>query len=201
MLLATIVVGVVKQTGITLALPIVNNRIEELYTEDLWPLKKKKAAYYTLGCIWYSISGVVGLLIFWNHPNVPRIFGGSGDMGKINQYFPEQAVIEYGKFYMIMQTGSHGYSVIYHLINGRESVNFWELLLHHFVTMILIFNVYFTNGLARGCVILMFHDWGDWAYNITNMMRDLFNSPKYLPYLLPFIPVFFFLFIYTRCVA
>ena len=79
MILSLLVVGAIKETAIYFIHPWVNKRIEEIYPKEVWPEKKRKSTYYTLGAFWYTISVVIGLWIFWGSETVPRLFGGTGD--------------------------------------------------------------------------------------------------------------------------
>jgi len=79
MLLFVLGVGAIKESAIYFLHPMVNRRIEKLYPKEIWPEKKRKSGYYTLGAFWYTISVGIGLWIFYGSKTVPRLFGGTGD--------------------------------------------------------------------------------------------------------------------------
>ena len=200
MLLSILIVGAIKETAIYFIHPLVNEKIEELYPKEVWPEKKRKSTYYTLGVFWYTISCAIGLWIFYGSDTVPRLFGGSGNNSATLGDFPENTVIPYSKFYMILQTGSHGYALFYHFYRKWNHPGFNELLLHHLVTIFILVHAYFTNGFAQSVVTLMFHDWGDWMYNFTTFYRDLYMH-KYPNMVYLHILGFPFLFVYMRVIA
>ena len=101
---------------------------------------------------------------------------------------------------MLLQTGSHGYSLFYHVYRKWDHPDFNELMLHHLVTIFLLVHAYFTNGFAQSVVTTMFHDWGDWVYNVSTFYRDLFMH-KYPKLIIFCIIGFPSLFVYMRVVA
>lgn len=196
MVVATILCYVIKEAAYKMTDPWVHSRIEMLYPPKVWEEKKSKGSYYTVGLIWYSINSLVGTYLVWNAPNIPRYFLGSMNGPYTMRDFPGATDIPHLTFYYMLQMGSRNYSMIRTIIKERHLDNFHEMFLHHLLTLFLMLFSYFTNTYNVAVIVLLIHDWGDWAHKISHVWKDLF--PHHMPTVC--FPFCFFLFSIIRCV-
>ena len=107
---------------------------------------------------------------------------------KIPDYLPE--------FYVI-KLSYYSHEMLYVLTYYRNKPDFSELVLHHFVTIILVFFSYSTNCLRIGAVVLILHGISDvWVANLKVMIE--ISPRKYL------IVAYFIMlssFVYTRVIV
>jgi TLC domain len=77
--------------------------------------------------------------------------------------------------------------MVYHAIVMYGEMNYWELLIHHYATIISIIYCYFTNFEDYGPFILIASDFSDAALNMGKVYRDISSDKsKILDYLFGF---------------
>jgi ceramide synthetase len=125
--------------------------------------------------LWFGSATIYGYYVMHDLPWFPSILGGTnnGDAGLMNSGYPYQ---EYPKrwelrIYMLMQMGYHSFSLINHFI-GKKKGDFMELLLHHFITLSLIFSAYLLNFLPIAGLISFSHDIPDFFLYFSRVFVD-----------------------------
>lgn len=97
-------------------------------------------------------------------------------------------------FYYYLEIGHYISSIVYIFLEPKMS-DFYQMLLHHFVTLVLLFVSYHVNLLRYGMVIMFLHDVSDPFMEIAKILvyskRQRFADYMFL--------VFAFVFITTRC--
>ena len=74
--------------------------------------------------------------------------------------FPYHHVDNYILFYYMYSLGFYLHSTIFHFIEPKKD-DFWEMLIHHIATILLIAFSYWSNCIRIGCIILLVHDVSD----------------------------------------
>ena len=93
---------------------------------------------------------------------MPSVMGGSGDASKMFEGYPYMNQESYGlaRGYLMIALGYHLFSLISH-VTGPIRNDFMELILHHTITVTLIFNGYFANLIPISGMISLIHDIAD----------------------------------------
>ena len=196
MLVSIVLIYILKEAGLALLTPIVDRRIEQVWSPDMWAEKKLKTPMNMVNLIWYSISSAIGIYLCWNSPAIPTMFLGSQPLGYTMRMYPGTEEIPYMPFYYMFQMGSRTYSLINSLIRERKRPDFHEMMLHHLATLFAMLYSYFTNTHMIGVIILLIHDWGDWSYRVAYFWRDLL--PNHNPLFVSIIGLYCFNFV--RCI-
>lgn len=198
MLISTVATAFLKETIRRLTKPYLYKRIEKLYEQSSWKEKKQKILYSFTSLIWYSLMAIVGLILAYNDPAVPKCFSGGQDCKDIIISWPFDPMMKYVRFYYILQMGTRIYSLLNHMLRHRDHVEFLELASHHILTVIAMLYSYYCNFYSIASVTLLIHDFGDWVLNLGKIWRDLYFD--YCREIYAF-PLIVYLFCYIRVIA
>lgn len=95
----------------------------------------EQSVNYIYKLIFYTTSSIVGYIIMVNTPVMPQELGGSGSMRGIFDGMPYQEAIplflEYSQFNLAYVLEDF----VHHLFFKERHSDFWEMNLHHFVTV------------------------------------------------------------------
>jgi TLC domain len=166
--------------------------------------RAKKATKWVFCITYYSCSTVACYFLFKDMIFFPSMLGGSGSCAGLFKYMPESPFIPNGqKFYMI-QYACHLHALFDHIAYKRGDPKFWEMVLHHSVSVFLIGYSYMTNGLAIGILVLFVHDPSDVFLDLGRFYNDLtLRKPFGIIFLfLTLISVWFFtrLYVFPSCI-
>ena len=81
------------------------------------------------------------------------------------------------EFYML-QLGVHLYTLIDHVFLRLNEPKYYEVLLHHGVSVFLIFFSYLSNSVAVGSMVLFTHDPGDIFLDLSRVYNDYKGAKK-----------------------
>lgn len=113
-----------------------------------------------------------GFHILLDAPWFPAELGGKGDVKKC--WFngsPYQSQMPNQQFYYLIQLSYHLHSLVFQIyLSHRE--DFWEMALHHTVTIALIFGSYVMGEQRVGTLVLIVHDIGDVTSYLVKFMVD-----------------------------
>ena len=113
---------------------------------------------------------LAAVLIMKETPEFIRVFNFQPN-NPYQQYGEPTPVIPYLKEYQIIQFGFQLQIFILHLIKKKKST-FYEMLLHHLATIILIANQYLLDQLLFGSIILFLHDISDFCLFLCRICND-----------------------------
>ena len=99
------------------------------------------------------------------------------------------------EFYMV-QLGVHLYNALDHIFLRYKEPKFYEMLLHHWVAVFLIFLSYLSNFVAIGSMVLFTHDPGDIFLDFSRVYNDYKNAKK--PIVIGIFLIFVFQWIFLR---
>jgi len=191
MAIASVVVYIMRTGIYRLVKSFSERRVELLYEKELWVEKKRKITHYCSGTVWYSIATGLGVYVLWGAETVPKMFLGSCDnMTCTMAQYPQIVPIRLSFLFAMMQIGSRIFSLVDHIERMRGADDFYELLLHHFLTIFGTLHSYYTNCENLAMIVLAIHDVGDWVYKASHLWRDMF--PNHYPALSVPPGIFFF---------
>lgn len=197
MILAAIVVTIIKTILSRSSQDYLYKRVEQNFEESLWKEKKSKVVHIFVSTIFYSCTCLYGLYSVWGDENMPRqIFGGSESPLTFMKQWPNAPSISSMETYFIIQMGSKLYSITNHFINHRHHYEFAEMSLHHFLTVFSMIYSYYINLHNAAVVVLILHEFGDWAMNFNKFMRDILGLSSIK--IFPFFGLILYFFVYFR---
>ena len=77
------------------------------------------------------------------------------------------------RWYIIVQFGHHFHNLVYHTVAMKNVGNYFEMITHHYATVVSLFYSYFTNWEDYALVILVSHDLSDGFLNFGKVLRDI----------------------------
>jgi len=151
--------------------------VQKKYTKDKvdrWCTVVFKSAWFALIC-WCEWE------LFKDADYFPKEFGGRSTSSaeyrdrliiSLNTYTFQPGV----KLFYVSQWGYHCMSFLWQVSSKRRS-SFWEMIIHHILTLLLITIGYLRMYISLGIVVLVIHDWVDVVLYITKSLSD--SSLKY----------------------
>ena len=123
--------------------------------------------------IWYSFITTFGYIyVAYNNKIVPKTLGGSKEYDEVcSKNYPYLDMREIDYLYFHVQFGSKIYSLFKTILFEREFADFWEMFLHHLVSILLMILCLFSNVTEVGLIVLLIHDPGDVALNLMKIYR------------------------------
>ena len=120
----------------------------------------------TFDTIYYTCMTVITFRVFSKEHWFPTFIGGEGSCNQIYRHYPNWPNENDNKsnmeIYYMIQFGVHLYEIYEVLfIKGPSYRKFYEWLLHHFISVMLIFFSLLSNQVAMGLVVLFVHDASD----------------------------------------
>jgi hypothetical protein len=123
--------------------------------------------------------------------------GGKGTNIELFNDYPCLDIPDYLREFYVMKLGYFSHEMLYTLIYNTHKPEFSEIILHHFVTNVLVFFSYSTNFLKSGALVMLLHGISDIFVSNMKMMYE-FSSERMTR-------VWYFLmlfsFVYTRVIV
>jgi len=158
--------------------PMYMNKLEPKYKGELRVEKAQKATKAVFKFFYFTLSTIMGYYVLKDEEYLPRSLFGSGDIHKIYKGFPFVYKCQYFDMYYTVQFGFHLESLFSHTLSKPRS-DYMEMMLHHIVTLLLIFLSYMSNYSTAGAIILFLHDWSDILVSIVKAIADI-KVPSWL---------------------
>jgi hypothetical protein len=96
--------------------------------------------------------------------------GGKYERLELLDDYPCPSVPDYLNEFYLFKLGYYSHELIFHTIFHRHRPDFTEMVLHHFVTVVLVFFSYTTNQTKIGAIVLLCHGFSDiWTANMKIM--------------------------------
>jgi hypothetical protein len=137
--------------------------------------KGAKNAYKT---IYFTMAVVIGYIVMKDLEYMPKSLLCNGDPTKVFKVFPYHKKTTYFDVFYISQVGYHLESFLSH-IGSKPKNDFVEMMLHHIITLLLIFLSYMSNYGNAGAAVMFSHDIGDIFVSIVRTVLDL-NLPSFV---------------------
>jgi hypothetical protein len=174
--------------GYTVAIQIVAAPLERIFSGCAKnadnPAEKaqrmRKSADYLAKAIYKIISVSFGYWILMETNYFPSYFGGKGDYSRIWEGTPYPKHVPYLKEYYISCTAYH-VGQLFNTVIGTKSTDFAEMMLHHSVTIYLLFGSYVMNIWECGIIISFLHDFSDITAHLAKMMSHTTVTPIAVP--------------------
>jgi len=120
----------------------------------------RKSGDYLAKAIYKIASVSFGYWILMDTNYLPTYFGGKGDIANAWKETPYPKHVPYLKEYYVSCTAYH-LGQLFNTIIGNKGTDFAEMMLHHTVTIYLLFGSYVMNVWEYGIIISFLHDFSD----------------------------------------
>jgi len=109
----------------------------------------------------YLGSSITGYIILKDTEILPWYLGGSGSLENCFTDLPYQKQIPLLLEYSLFQMGYFIEDVVNHLVFKEKSSDFWEMNLHHFITLTLYGGMILQNFIRPGVIVSLLHSLSD----------------------------------------
>lgn len=112
-------------------------------------------------------------------------------------HYPCEQLPRYLPEWYLVKLGYYSHEMLFHLAYHRQRHDFTEIMLHHFLTNVLVWFSYSTSALKIGSIVMLTHDFSDiWVANMKIVFEFQGKLGQLCAYLLMFCS-----FVYTRLVV
>jgi len=173
-----IVLHLIKRIMLVVLVPVYMKYIEPKHQGRARLERAEKGAKHAYKTFYFVTAVVIGYFVFKDLDYMPKSLLCNGEMSRVYQDFPFHKKTPYFDIYYIAQIGYHLESFISHL-GSKPKNDYIEMMLHHIITLLLIFLSYMSNYSNVGAAVMFVHDWGDVFVSIVRTVLDL-NLPSWV---------------------
>jgi len=178
--------------------PVFENRLSRKYSGEALELKVKKSTRNGFKVLYFGLITLFGFYVFSDTEYQSPIMFGNGDIHHLYSDWPYNKMPQYFKLYYMIGLSYHLEVTIVHLFSSAQN-DFYEMLLHHYITIMLIIGSFMTANWHSGINVLIQMDNGDCLGGLIKATMDFMPVPFVLVnYLgLLFSWIYFRIFAYT----
>lgn len=136
-------------------------------------LRREKLTRQIFDAFYYFSIFIYAKVIASGVDFIPSCYGGAGTCDSMGTYWPRMKFSEKMRWYIIIQFGHHLHNLLYHTIAMKNVGNYFEMITHHYATVVSLFYSYFTNWEDYALIILVSHDLSDGFLNLGKALRDV----------------------------
>jgi len=151
---------------------------EKFSSEEERDERAKKYCKWVGSVVYYTLSTVIAFILFRDQFFFPVILGGDAQCSDIFFSYPNVPHIPYAKLYYMAQFGNHLHTLLEHIIVKFREPKFYEMFLHHGMSVFLIFYSYLTNTVPIGILVLVTHDPSDVLLDLSRAYNDYKDHKK-----------------------
>ena len=136
-------------------------------------LRREKITRQIFDAFYYFSVYIYARTISSEIDTIPSCYGGAGTCDSTGMNWPNMKFTEKMRWYIIIQFGHHLHNLVYHTVATKSVGNYFEMITHHYATVISMFYSYFTNFEDHAMFILISHDLSDGFLNFGKILRDI----------------------------
>lgn len=149
--------GCLKMQLINLSVPFIRTVAKDQGDTRKVEMRAQRGGFALYKFVFYLLSVVIGYWILRDSDMLPWYLGGSGHFSNIWSGIPYQKQDDYLLIHSLIQMGYFIEDTVYLLLFKEESSDFWEMCLHHLLTLSLIGGMISQNLLRGGYMTLWLH--------------------------------------------
>ena len=155
-----------------------NRNLKKKYSGDSLKLKIEKSLKNSFKVIYFTFITAFGLYVYADTNYQSAFMFGSGDHRFLSSDWPYNKVPRCLKVYYMVNMSYHIEALLSHFIHPAQN-DFFEMLLHHFVTLMLSIGSYMTNEWNSGINVMIQMDNGDIFVGVVKAFMD-FSGPAFV---------------------
>jgi len=161
-------------------------------------LKTHKATKSLFKVFYYIGMVCLGFYVYSDTNYQSKYMFGTGNMMYLDSDWPFNRPPKYLKLYYMAGISYHTSDMIHLFINSAQK-DFFEMLLHHYITLMLIFGSYMTNFWNSGINVMIQMDVGEIFVGLSRIVNDILPVAVSLPIFLclNFSWIYFRIFVFT----
>jgi len=132
----------------------------------------ESAVNYVYKLIFYTVSAAWGYIIMKDSPVMPQELGGKGSMAGIFEGMPYQAKQPWFLEYSLFNLGYFLEDFINHVFFKDRHSDFWEMMMHHLVTISLYWGMIMQNFIRIGVIVSWVHQFSDITTAISRLLSQ-----------------------------
>lgn len=146
------------------------------YTGEVLELKIAKSVKNFFKVFFFSFTTVLGYYVLSDTNFHSSLMFGSGDILFLNSDWPYNRKPHYLKLYYMIGLSYHVEDTLVHFFHPAQN-DFWEMLLHHYITIMLIVGSYMTAQWNWGIMVMIQMDNGDAIGGMIKAFVDFMPIP------------------------
>lgn len=155
------------------------SKLNQKYWGEVLELKVKKSVRNLFKVFYFSFITTFGYFVLSDtNFHSPMMFG-NGDILFLNSDWPYNRKPHFLKLYYMIGLSYHVEETLIHFFHPAQN-DFWEMLLHHYITIILIVGSYMTAQWNLGIIVMIQMDNGDAITGVLKAFMDFIPVPLVL---------------------
>lgn len=143
-----------------------SNHDEENHQQRL-----RRTGNYIMGFIYYFSSIAVTWYVAKNEGYLPKMYGGDVNALGFNDIWPVKSS-NLLRIVYLMNLGHHFERLLFHSVVQRGSKTFYTMMLHHVITVFLIWLSFLIDYFIYGIPVFLFHDMSDLFLAASRILRE-----------------------------
>lgn len=136
------------------------SKLKKKYSGDALDLKVYKSTRNFFKVFYFAFITLFGFYVYSDTTYHSSIMYGSGNHLHVNSDWPYNQIPRYLKLYYMIGMSYHFEDTVHHLFHPAQN-DFFEMLLHHYITVLLIVGSYMTGQWNFGINVMIQMDNGD----------------------------------------
>lgn len=145
--------------------------LSKKYQGEALELKMHKSSKNAFKVFYFGVISIFGYYVYTDTNYHSPMMYGSGNLLQIMSDWPYMQVPHYLKVYYMIGVSYHLEDSIHHLFYPAQN-DFFEMLLHHYITLLLIVGSYMTNLWNFGISVMIQMDSWDWLGGLIKASMD-----------------------------
>lgn len=137
-----------------------HSRLKLKYQDEALELKVYKSTRNFFKVFYFAFITLFGFYVYADTNYQSPVMFGSGDMMYLRSDWPYNPLPRFLKLYYMIGLSYHFEDTVHHLFHPAQN-DFFEMLLHHYITLLLIVGSYMTGMWNSGIGVMIQMDNGD----------------------------------------
>ena len=180
--------------------------VREQVDQDKKAFFVEKCCHTTSQILYFTVVVIWGYQVLSETDWLPYVMGGSLPIKvAVNNALtglPFATVPPSIVNYCMLTMGYHFHDLVYHVLFKEKQTDYYEMLLHHIVTILLYFSMNFGGVMALGSVTALLHDLADIPIALCRLINSTIYFKKSVPLFLLLLVVWFWtrIFVFSQLI-
>ncbi|CAI2373622.1 unnamed protein product [Moneuplotes crassus] len=167
---------IVKYYFKKIAAPYFEGKLGKKYSGDALKLKIYKSTRNLFKVFYFTFITLFGFYVLSDTNYHTSLMFGKGDLMYLYSDWPYQEIPKYLKLYYLIGLSYHAEDTIAHFFHPIQN-DFFEMLLHHYITLMLVGGSYMTSFWNIGIIVMIQMDNGDAIGSACKAFMDFASIP------------------------